>query len=79
MVATAMWLTEKPVLPDSLLNWIENHGDSTVTTAQLSDICADGDLNDVEFSTIDIDAENDSVVDKIRTYKALLTLFHYSL
>jgi len=66
MVATAMWLTEKPVLPDSLLDWIENHGNAAVTTAQLSDLCNDGDLNDVEFSKIDIDAENDSVVDKIR-------------
>ena len=79
MVATGMWLTEKPVLPDSLLDWIENHGNAAVTTAQLSDLCNDGDLNDVEFSKIDIDAENDSVVDKIRTYKALLTLFQYSL
>lgn len=68
MVATAMWLTEKPVLPDSLLNWIEEHGDSNVSTGQLSELCTDFKGEDIKFSEIDLnDANNDdSVADKIR-------------
>ena len=71
MVATAMWLTEKPVLPDSLLNWIEDHGNSTVSTGQMSELCADFEGEDITFSEIDLNLKNDvneddSAADKIR-------------
>ena len=59
MVMTAMWLTGKDVLPDSLTEWIENHGNSTVNTGQLSDLCTDFEASEVEFSNIDLNDVDD--------------------
>merc|ERR1712227_323222 len=59
MVMTAMWLTGKDVLPDSLVEWIEEHGDTKVNTGQLSDLCNDFEDSDVEFSNIDLNDVDD--------------------
>ena len=59
MVLTAMWLTGKDVLPDSLVEWINEHGDSQVNTGQLSQLCKDFEASDVEFSNIDLNDVDD--------------------
>ena len=67
MVMTAMWLTGKDVLPDSLNEWINNHGNATVNTGGLTKVCKDFEASEVDFSNIDFNDvdDQDGLKDKI--------------